>query len=199
MSIWFDCRVSHCLDAVSIRWRPPPQVLLSPNFEQIIVISDRTYRRHSSLPLEPSPHTIVNTLWFPPAWVNAFVSIALVAVEALCACIPIHPSAKYALRGIAAGSTSSSRAVVVAEEGQTYASSRSVHASLRLPSGVPCSQLSYKRQKLLHSFCRRGVKLHTLPVVVGLLVLVNLQFDRCRRNFVVLSVAVACKRSRPAL
>lgn len=40
-------------------------------------------RRHSSLPFEAPSHPIIDTLRFPPAWVNAFVVIALVTVEAL--------------------------------------------------------------------------------------------------------------------
>ena len=44
-----------------------------------------TYRWHSSLALEPPPYSIVDTLGFPPAWVNAHEPVALVTVEALCA------------------------------------------------------------------------------------------------------------------
>ena len=39
------------------------------------------YLRHSSLPLEPPPHSIVNTLRLPPAGVDAFEAVGLVAVE----------------------------------------------------------------------------------------------------------------------
>lgn len=38
---------------------------------------------HSSLALESSPHSIIDALWFPPAWVHAFEPIALMPVEAL--------------------------------------------------------------------------------------------------------------------
>lgn len=48
--------------------------------------SNETYRWHSQLPLEPPPHTIVDSLWFPPIRRNAFEHVALVAVEVLCAC-----------------------------------------------------------------------------------------------------------------
>ena len=47
---------------------------------------NETYRWHSQLPLEPSPHTIVDSFWFPPIRRNAFEHVALVAVEVLCAC-----------------------------------------------------------------------------------------------------------------
>ena len=42
-----------------------------------------TYRRHYSLALEAPSHSIIDTLGFPPACVNAFVSVALVSIEAL--------------------------------------------------------------------------------------------------------------------
>lgn len=38
---------------------------------------------HSSLALESPSHSVVDTLGFPPAWVNTFESVALMAVEAL--------------------------------------------------------------------------------------------------------------------
>jgi len=41
-------------------------------------------RRHSSLSLEPSPNTVVNTLRLPPCRRHTFVGVALVAVELLC-------------------------------------------------------------------------------------------------------------------
>ena len=47
---------------------------------------NETYRWHSQLPLEPPPHTIVDSFWFPPIRRNAFEHVALVAVEVLCAC-----------------------------------------------------------------------------------------------------------------
>jgi hypothetical protein len=40
------------------------------------------YLWHSRLTLKSSPHTIINTLWLSPAWINTFESITLVAVEA---------------------------------------------------------------------------------------------------------------------
>ena len=42
-----------------------------------------SYLWHSSLALESPPHSIVDTLGFPPARVNTFESVALMAVEAL--------------------------------------------------------------------------------------------------------------------
>ena len=47
---------------------------------------ESTYRGHGSLSLESSSHSVVDTFWFPPVCVDAFVGVALVAVEALCAC-----------------------------------------------------------------------------------------------------------------
>lgn len=41
----------------------------------------RTHLRHSSLALETSPHTVVDTLWLSPAGVHAHEPVALVAVE----------------------------------------------------------------------------------------------------------------------
>lgn len=38
---------------------------------------------HSSLALESPPHSVVDTLGFPPTRVNTFESVALMAVEAL--------------------------------------------------------------------------------------------------------------------
>lgn len=52
----------------------------------------RAYLRHSSLALEPPPHTVVDTLGLPPARVDALEAVALVAVEALRVCIPISIS-----------------------------------------------------------------------------------------------------------
>ena len=42
-----------------------------------------SYLWHSSLALESPSHSVVDTLGFPPAWVNTFESVALMAVEAL--------------------------------------------------------------------------------------------------------------------
>ena len=42
-----------------------------------------SYLWHSSLTLESPSHSVVDTLRFPPAWVNTFESVALMAVEAL--------------------------------------------------------------------------------------------------------------------
>ena len=48
--------------------------------------SNATYRWHSSLTFKPSSHPVVNALGLPPTGVDAFESITLMAVEALCAC-----------------------------------------------------------------------------------------------------------------
>ena len=53
-----------------------------------------TYRRHSNLTLKPSPYPIINPLGFSPARIDAFVGIALMAVEALCAWGPLIISSK---------------------------------------------------------------------------------------------------------
>ena len=42
-----------------------------------------THRRHSSLALETSSDSVVNTLGLPPVCVNTFVGVALVTIEAL--------------------------------------------------------------------------------------------------------------------
>ena len=42
-----------------------------------------SYLWHSSLALESPSHSVVDTLGFPPAWVNTFESVTLMAVEAL--------------------------------------------------------------------------------------------------------------------
>ncbi len=92
------------------------------------------------MPLEPPPHSVVNTLWFPPVCVDAFVGVALVAVEALCACNQTHLSVTYILRSAVESwiwprMVSQSR-LKIAIKGQTYASSQSVRASLRPPSSA---------------------------------------------------------------
>ena len=47
------------------------------------MVSILTYRRHHSLALEAPSHSVVDTLGFPPACVNAFVGVALVSIETL--------------------------------------------------------------------------------------------------------------------
>ena len=51
-----------------------------------------TYRWHSSLSLKPPSYAIVDSLWFPPCWVHTHETIALVAVEAFCPCVPYFHS-----------------------------------------------------------------------------------------------------------
>ncbi len=51
-----------------------------------------TYRGHSKVALEPSPDTVVNTLGLAPRSVQALEPVALVAHEALGACIPTRSS-----------------------------------------------------------------------------------------------------------
>jgi len=50
----------------------------------------QTYRWHSSLALEPSSYSVVDTLGLPPTWIHAHEPVALVTVEALRACIVYH-------------------------------------------------------------------------------------------------------------
>lgn len=47
----------------------------------------QTYRRHRNLSLESSPDSVIDTLGFPPADIETFVPITLVAVEVLRACV----------------------------------------------------------------------------------------------------------------
>ena len=46
-----------------------------------------TYRRHYGLALKAPSHSVVDALGFPPARVNAFVSVALVSIETLSVCL----------------------------------------------------------------------------------------------------------------
>ena len=41
----------------------------------------KVYLRHSSLALKPSPYSVINALRLPPARVDAFEAVTLVAVE----------------------------------------------------------------------------------------------------------------------
>ena len=54
------------------------------------VSENQTYRWHHSLALEPSPHSVVDTLWFAPIRGDAHEAVTLMAVEALRACYSIH-------------------------------------------------------------------------------------------------------------
>jgi hypothetical protein len=44
-----------------------------------LLVAPVTDLGHGNLSLEPTPHSVVNTLWFPPCLLNTVVTIGLVA------------------------------------------------------------------------------------------------------------------------
>lgn len=67
------------------------QVLIPSNCLNSFALSSKackhvTYRWHDHLTLEPSPHTIVDTLGLSPARVDTLVGVTLMSMEALRAC-----------------------------------------------------------------------------------------------------------------
>src|ERR1700761_7248212 len=66
-----------------------------PQFCHFYEGDEWAYLWHSRLTLKSSPHTIINTLWLSPAWINTFESITLVAVEAFWVYIGAKQSVKF--------------------------------------------------------------------------------------------------------
>ena len=75
--------ISNLIRKVPVRTASDNQVSFEARMTSVL----RTYRRHSSLPFEASSHPIIDTLWFSPAWINAFVVVTLVTIEALRPCV----------------------------------------------------------------------------------------------------------------
>lgn len=59
----------------------PPSPIPMPVFSSSFLIP--THLWHSGSAAETSPDSIVDTLWLPPAWVDALEAVRLMAVEAL--------------------------------------------------------------------------------------------------------------------